>query len=140
MLDVVQELERILEKIPETGADFSDPESRSFVESSSMSLPFIAHQMCQGVILVVAVTPLMILLLSRVPLPETQPHVHLTHVPQTITLSMFDSKLTAKVDDFELLRFAQILDDYEVGPNYVSNDVRGTPISCFPSYFLAEKA
>ncbi|GJT50258.1 probable LRR receptor-like serine/threonine-protein kinase [Tanacetum coccineum] len=38
MLDVVRELEHILENMPETGADFSDPESRSFVESSSMSL------------------------------------------------------------------------------------------------------
>ncbi|GJT69700.1 hypothetical protein Tco_1028986 [Tanacetum coccineum] len=35
MLDVVMELEHILEKMPETGADFSEPESRSFVKSSS---------------------------------------------------------------------------------------------------------
>ncbi|PWA97442.1 protein kinase-like domain-containing protein [Artemisia annua] len=35
MLDVVRELEHILEKMP--GPDFSEPESRSFVESSSMS-------------------------------------------------------------------------------------------------------
>nr|GFC40379.1 probable LRR receptor-like serine/threonine-protein kinase At1g06840 isoform X1 [Tanacetum cinerariifolium] len=37
MLDVVRELEHILEKMPETGPDFSEPESRSFVESSSTS-------------------------------------------------------------------------------------------------------
>ncbi|PWA95076.1 protein kinase-like domain-containing protein [Artemisia annua] len=49
-----------------------------------------------------------------------------------------DSKLTATVADFELLRFAPILSDYEVGPNYASTDVRGTPLSCFPSYSLAE--
>ncbi|GJW11676.1 probable LRR receptor-like serine/threonine-protein kinase isoform X1, partial [Tanacetum coccineum] len=39
-----------------------------------------------------------------------------------------DSELTAKVADFELLRPAPILGDYGVGPNYVSTDVRGTPI------------
>ncbi|GJV43441.1 probable LRR receptor-like serine/threonine-protein kinase isoform X2 [Tanacetum coccineum] len=50
-----------------------------------------------------------------------------------------DSELTAKVADFELLRPAPILGDYGVGPNYVSTDVRGTPISWFPSYFLAEE-
>ncbi|GKE85985.1 hypothetical protein Tco_1559727, partial [Tanacetum coccineum] len=36
MLDVVWELEHILKRIPKTGADFSEPESRSFVESSSI--------------------------------------------------------------------------------------------------------
>ncbi|GKD80826.1 hypothetical protein Tco_1347665, partial [Tanacetum coccineum] len=40
MLDVVRELEHILEKMPETGREFSEPESRSFVESSSTSLVY----------------------------------------------------------------------------------------------------
>nr|GEV95661.1 hypothetical protein [Tanacetum cinerariifolium] len=35
MSDVVRELEHILEKMPETGSDFSEPESSSFVESST---------------------------------------------------------------------------------------------------------
>ncbi|XP_071716742.1 probable LRR receptor-like serine/threonine-protein kinase At1g06840 [Rutidosis leptorrhynchoides] len=38
MLAVVRELERILENMPETGFDFSQPESKRFVESSSSSL------------------------------------------------------------------------------------------------------
>ncbi|GJX87328.1 probable LRR receptor-like serine/threonine-protein kinase isoform X2 [Tanacetum coccineum] len=37
ILDVVRELEHILEKMSERGTDFSEPESRSFVESSSTS-------------------------------------------------------------------------------------------------------
>ena len=40
MVDVVRELDHILEKMPETGADFFEPESRSFVESSSTSSLF----------------------------------------------------------------------------------------------------
>ncbi|KAL8262267.1 hypothetical protein R6Q59_026316 [Mikania micrantha] len=35
MLDVVSELEHILEKMPKTGIDFSEPKSNYFVESSS---------------------------------------------------------------------------------------------------------
>ncbi|KAL8224760.1 hypothetical protein R6Q57_017317 [Mikania cordata] len=35
MLDVVRELEHMLEKMPETGIDFSEPKSNYFVESSS---------------------------------------------------------------------------------------------------------
>ncbi|XP_076959597.1 putative LRR receptor-like serine/threonine-protein kinase At1g06840 [Bidens hawaiensis] len=35
MLDVVHELEQILEKMPETGVDFSDAKSTSFMETSS---------------------------------------------------------------------------------------------------------
>nr|XP_043636239.1 probable LRR receptor-like serine/threonine-protein kinase At1g06840 [Erigeron canadensis] len=37
MSDVVRELEHILEKMPETGDDFSEPDSKSFAESSSTS-------------------------------------------------------------------------------------------------------
>ena len=60
---------------------------------------------------------------------------------------LIDSKLTAKVADFGLSRLAPLLDDYGVGPNYVSTVVRGTPVSlltlepwfmdrpcCFPKY------
>ncbi|GJV46021.1 probable LRR receptor-like serine/threonine-protein kinase isoform X1, partial [Tanacetum coccineum] len=47
MLDVVRELEHILEKMPETGPEFSKPESRLFVESSSTSL-FYSSSNVQG--------------------------------------------------------------------------------------------
>ncbi|GJV46019.1 probable LRR receptor-like serine/threonine-protein kinase isoform X1 [Tanacetum coccineum] len=47
MLDVVRELEHILEKMPETGPGFSEPESRLFVESSSTSL-FYSSSNVQG--------------------------------------------------------------------------------------------
>ncbi|GJR88387.1 probable LRR receptor-like serine/threonine-protein kinase isoform X2 [Tanacetum coccineum] len=40
---------------------------------------------------------------------------------------LINPKLTAKVADFGLSRLAPLLDDYGVGPNYVSTVVRGTP-------------
>ncbi|KAK9067765.1 hypothetical protein SSX86_011876 [Deinandra increscens subsp. villosa] len=46
MLDVVRELEHILEKIPETGVDFSEPESNYSVESSSST--FYSSSNVQG--------------------------------------------------------------------------------------------
>nr|GEU65775.1 probable LRR receptor-like serine/threonine-protein kinase At1g06840 isoform X2 [Tanacetum cinerariifolium] len=52
---------------------------------------------------------------------------------------LIDSKLTAKVADFGLSRLAPLLDDYGVGPNYVSTVVRGTPGYLDPEYLLTHK-
>ncbi|GKB87217.1 probable LRR receptor-like serine/threonine-protein kinase isoform X2 [Tanacetum coccineum] len=42
---------------------------------------------------------------------------------------LIDSKLTSKIADFGLSRLAPSLDDYGVGPNYVSTVVRGQKLA-----------
>ncbi|GKA01421.1 probable LRR receptor-like serine/threonine-protein kinase isoform X2 [Tanacetum coccineum] len=52
---------------------------------------------------------------------------------------LIDSKLTAKVADLGLSRLAPLLDDYGVGPNYVSTVVRGTPGYLDPKFLSTHK-
>nr|GEZ31715.1 probable LRR receptor-like serine/threonine-protein kinase At1g06840 isoform X2 [Tanacetum cinerariifolium] len=116
MLDVVRELEHILEKMPEIDTDFSKSESRSFVESSSTS-SFYSSSNVQGSDLSRGGNPIELYIcigkcceqcsffiqLNGSPNcrnssiqnkhkfcgPKDSFDVHLNHVPQTITLSMF---------------------------------------------------